>query len=195
MGQCSLEVCTGQRVISPLKPVGIVTKKAENVKPALSGGSSMSLIKRIRQWLKPEKRFKVHNLRDVSHATAKRYSAVLLVDRHCTKGDLREIVVEATQRIKHLDHYRNEQVEHRWKDEAAHVVWLFVAGDLKDVEHSIWLCRTEWIDPDFDFTFVPPGMNGDEQIDGIEIVWNNQYGDMRRVFGIGKAEIRHYGAD
>ena len=124
-------------------------------------------------------RYEIPSLRDVSHAGAKRYSATILVDRHYPRDVLREIIKNATTEVRGSNYYRNERVEAHWADTPAHVVWLYIAYDLEDLRRANWVCRSQWIDPALDPTMRPFAMKGDEQLDEIEISWNDNYAFMK----------------
>jgi hypothetical protein len=132
--------------------------------------------------------FEIPRLRDVSHGAAKRYSAVLLVDRHYSKEVLREIILKATQQIRQSNYHRNQRAADRWRGQAAHVVWLFIARDLEDIRHSNWVCRTEWIDPNLNPAFRPLCMKGHEQVEDIQVSWNDSYEEMKSFFAHHTAE-------
>jgi len=136
-------------------------------------------MKRIREFLKRVEKFEIHSLQDVSHGAAKRYSAVLLVDRHHSKEALRKVILKATHQIKRSNHHQNQQAALRWKGQVAHVVWLFIARDLEDVENTNWVCRTEWISPELATALVP--LKGHEQVEGIQVFWNDNY-EKRKIF-------------
>ena len=154
---------------------------ADGIVSGLKPGITLrDALKRARELLKREKQFEIHSLQDVSHAVVKRYSAVLLVGRDCSREALREIIPKAIKQIKHSNYHRSQLSADRWKGQAAHVVWLFVAADLDDVENTNWLCRAEWIDPGF--VFEPPLMKGDEQVESIQVFWNNSYEKRKRFW-------------
>ena len=113
--------------------------------------------------------------RDVSHAGAKRYSAFILLDKHYPKDIIRTIIQEATEKLKYSNYYRNEQVKARWGKIPAHVVWLFIAYDLEDIQHANWICRTYWLDKFLPENMRPLGLGGNEKIGDIEVFWNDNY--------------------
>ncbi|MDZ7840822.1 MAG: hypothetical protein U5R46_08380 [Gammaproteobacteria bacterium] len=129
-------------------------------------------------------RYEVLKLQDVSHATAKRYSAVVLVDEHYSREVLREIVKEVTAELKNANYHRNEMVERRWSGTSAHVVWLFLAGAAEDVSNTNWLVRTQWIDAQLDRQWRPMEMKGDEKIDSISLKWNFMYDNMKEFHSV-----------
>jgi len=123
--------------------------------------------------------YEVLRLRDISHAGAKRYAAVVLIDPHYEREVIRRIVTQVTEELKTSRYHRNEMVDQRWKGTEAHVVWLYIAGSIDDVRNTNWLARTEWIDPQLDEQWRPMELDGDELIEGISLKWNPMYEDMR----------------
>ncbi|GAF70153.1 unnamed protein product, partial [marine sediment metagenome] len=113
--------------------------------------------------------------RDTSHYGAKRYSATILLDRHYPKDATRAIIEEATEKIKHSRYYRSERVRAHWGETPAHVVWLFLAHDLEDINNVNWVCRTCWIDPTLPEEVRPLGLKGNEHIGDIQVFWNDNY--------------------
>lgn len=122
------------------------------------------------------------NQRDVSHTGAKRYSATILLDRHYPKDIIRTIIQEATEELKHSNYYRDERVKARWGKIPAHVVWLFMAYDLEDIQNVNWICRTCWIDPSLPEDMRPTGLKGNEKLEDIEVFWNDDYKSYKNFF-------------
>ena len=129
--------------------------------------------------VKEDIEYEVPNLRDVSHGGAKRYTAVVLVDRHYSGDVLRKIAIAATEEIKQSNYHRSNRLGKFWADSNAHVVWLYFAGDLGDVRQANWICRTEWIDENLPKDMRPSRMKPEEVIDGISIAWNESYQAMK----------------
>ena len=124
---------------------------------------------------KEKYRFTITQQKDVSHGGAKRYSAIILTDRHYQKDIIRKIVIDATEKLKVSNYYRNERIKARWGKLPANVVWLYIAYDLNDINNSNWVCHTSWIDPNLTESMRPIPLSGTEEINGIEISWNESY--------------------
>lgn len=124
---------------------------------------------------KEKYRFTITQQKDVSHGGAKRYSAIILTDRHYQKDILRKIISHATEKLKFSNYYRNEKAKARWGKLPANVVWLFIAYDLNDINNSNWVCNTSWIDPNLTESIRPVQLSGTEQVNGITIRWNDSY--------------------
>jgi len=132
--------------------------------------------------IREDARHIVRELRDVSHGAAKRYAATILLDRHYPKEVIRGIIEEATEKIKNEKYYRNEQLEQRWGETAAHAVALFLACDLEDIASANWLCRTQWIDPSLPQAIRPRALGGNEELGEIEVSWNDNYESLKIFF-------------
>lgn len=126
--------------------------------------------------------YKIFKQKDVSHAGAKRYSAFILVDKHYPKDLIRTIIKEATEEIKHSNYYRNKKIQAKWGKISAHVVWLFIAHDLNDIQHANWICRTYWVDKLLPENMCPLGLDGNERIGDIEVSWNYNYKSYKKFF-------------
>jgi hypothetical protein len=127
-------------------------------------------------------RYTIVEQRDVSHAGAKRYSAVILLDRHYPRDIIRTIIQEATEKLRYSNYYRNERVKTRWGRTPAHVIWLFIAYDLEDIQNANWICRTCWIDPSLPENMRPLGLNSNEKLGDIEVFWNDDYKSHKGFF-------------
>ena len=136
---------------------------------ALDEGTRLEV--RVSEGLK----YEIPKLEDVSHAGAKRYSAVLLVDRHYDRESLRQVIQRAVPEVRRANYHRNEMVKARWQGTDAHVVWLFLGCSLEDLRGSTWRARAQWIDEDLSAGWRPVALKADEVVDGIGINWNFNY--------------------
>lgn len=126
--------------------------------------------------------YDIPRLHDVSHWGARRLTATVFVNPYFDREALREVIRKATRQVRQSSYYRNERLERRWRNSHAHVVWLFLGADHRDVQDTNWLARTEWIDPKLDRTMRPSEMSGAECLDGIAISWNESYAAMREFY-------------
>lgn len=126
--------------------------------------------------------YSIYRLNDISHYGAKRYSAILLVDRHYNKELLREVVFNATLKIKKRNYYRNDKLKNHWGDEEAHVVWINIAFDLDDIINTNWVCHTSWISQKLDQSMKPLPLKCDEKFKDIDIQWNDTYKSRKEFF-------------
>lgn len=61
-------------------------------------------------------------------------------------------------------------------------MWLYIAHDLNDIQHTNWICRTYWVDKFLPENMRPIGLNSDEKIGDIEISWNYNYKSHKKFF-------------
>ena len=127
-------------------------------------------------------RYEIPELRDVSHGGAKRLTAKVLVDIHCDREVLREIIRDVTCQVRQSSYCRGELVRNRWGNSQAHVVWLYLGADLQDLSRANWLARTQWIDPCLDQRMRPMELSASEHVDSIAIAWNESYAEMQRFY-------------
>ena len=126
--------------------------------------------------------YDIPRLHDVSHGGARRLSATVLVSPDRDREALREIIREATCQVRESSYHRNDLLRRRWRNSHAHVVWLFLAGDLRDVQDVNWLARTQWIDPKLAATMRPLELSASEYLDSIAVSWNDSYVRMREFY-------------
>lgn len=126
--------------------------------------------------------YEIPRLRDVSHGGARRLSATVFVNPYCDREALREVIREATRQVRQSSYYPNETLRRQWRNSHAHVVWLFLGADHRDVRDVNWLARTQWIDPKLHCTMHPSEMPASECLDGIAVSWNDSYSEMREFY-------------
>jgi hypothetical protein len=118
-------------------------------------------------------RYRVYSQEDESHAGAKCYSAIILLDKHYTKEVIKTIIQDATEKIKASNYYRNESIKKQWGESPAHFVWLFLAYELEDIQVANWVCQTSWVDPNLSNNMRPSELNYNDEIGEIKIFWND----------------------
>lgn len=123
--------------------------------------------------------YEIVRLEDVSHASAKRYSAKLVVARHAGRTAIRDVIKRAVPAIREEEYHRDPQSEALWSGHKADVLYLYVAGGHDDVRHANWIAQAQWVDPRLDPSSRPMPLDGDEIQDGVSIRWNHQYGQRR----------------
>jgi hypothetical protein len=136
----------------------------------------ITLEKKVRE----EPRYEIVRLQDISTGLAKRYKAFILLNEFYSRQAIREIIDEVTDQIKQETYQRNPQAKEKWQDSSAHVVVLYLGCNPDDIRTANWLCRTQWVDPELPDESSPIPLNGDEEHQGIEIVWNDQYEEWRQ---------------
>lgn len=130
---------------------------------------------KLEMQVRERSRYTIIGPKDLSYIGAKRYSATVLLDRRYPKDVIRMIIQEVTQKLKNSNHYRSKKIEAQWGKTPTHVVWIFVACDLEDIQSVNWICQTEWIDLSLPMDMRPASLNGNEKLGDINILWNDEY--------------------
>lgn len=131
---------------------------------------------------KIEYNYTFHKLDDISNSGAKRYSAIIILNENYMKEQLKEFISTITDEIKKRKYYRNDMVKNRYLNKEADVVWLYIAGDLLDVDTANWICRTCWISKELEAPYRPLSLGGNDVIGDIEISWNKSYESYRKFY-------------
>jgi len=119
-------------------------------------------------------------LDDTSNGTTKRYAAHVLVRHPVTRLRLEAVVRRATAEIRKETFHRTARLGERFRHHEADVVSLYLAADPTDAPNANWLCRTMWVNPKLVGENRPHPIGGVDLGDGLEIVWNSDYGDTSR---------------
>ncbi len=146
----------------------------------------------LRMDVREEATYEVVNLQDVSHGLAKRYKAIVLLDRHYPRDVIRAIISDVTEGLKSESYARSDLTREAWGNTPAHVVWLFVAHDYLDIQTANWRCRTAWIDNSLAEEWRPSALDGDEEFGDIEIAWNDDYHERREFYQQHSADKGEY---
>lgn len=119
--------------------------------------------------------------RDVSHGSAKRYTADVWTDRHYTKDTLRKVIGKVISQIRTSNVYQTKLAESRFGNRPADVVWIFVYFDELDRQAKNWYCRAQWISPDLPKNARPHEWQG-EKYGEILIDWRKDYDVQHRFW-------------
>ncbi len=123
--------------------------------------------------------YTILRLDDISHASAKRYRANILVDRAASREEIKAIICTATAQLRECEEHRSCQVARRWAGRPAHVVALFIYRTLDDMVTANWVCASMWIGEHLPAEYRPLGLPWDEEVDGIGIYWSPHYQALR----------------
>ncbi|MEG4044065.1 DUF4365 domain-containing protein [Microcoleus sp. Pol17_C1] len=143
---------------------------------------ALEQLKKLSQKIISAREYTELSLQDVSHSQAKRYSAKILLNREFTKDDIILVIKDVTNRLKNRAYYRNKQLEKRWQNKEAHVIWLYLYLSPEDYHNRAnWICMTQWISKKLSPEFVPLQLDG-ETIDGdIVVKWNENCQEISRI--------------
>lgn len=123
--------------------------------------------------------FRIYDVKDLSHAMAKRYSAKVVVHKGTSREELRHIIPQMVKEVRMVNVYRNQETRTRWRGKPAQVVWLDIFDEarcppemaaIEGVPHFVG--SVEWIDPNLDPNYAPmPMTDANEQIGDIRLKW------------------------
>lgn len=111
---------------------------------------------------------------DNSHAGARRVEAKILVESTHAKSRiaLKKMIPEITQKFKQSDYHRNQITKDQYEGKQADVVFLFFYDSIQHVNRGLTFCRAIWNDENCEFNLTP--FSPDEEINDIQIIWDNQ---------------------
>ncbi|MFY1112630.1 MAG: toll/interleukin-1 receptor domain-containing protein [Methanosarcinaceae archaeon] len=102
---------------------------------------------------------------DVSFGLAKRYSTNILINKDYPKCEIKNALREIIFSLK----ADND------------VIWVFFYNKLDDISNVNWFCRGYWVSPNLDQKWRPIGIKSNDQIEDIEIEWNDEYENLREI--------------
>ena len=139
-------------------------------------------IKKYCDFLLPASYFDIISFKDVSHNTAKRYGARIILNRDLSKGEIVQIVRRATDELKTREYYRNKIVKESWQGKMTNAIWLFIYPSLEDEKNNNFICRSQWIDPELRKESRPLQLEGQNIGDDLIIDWSNYYKSVSEFF-------------
>ena len=129
----------------------------------------------------PASRYTVLRTQDVSHGTAKRYSVDVLLNGSVTKADIAAIIRQVTEHQIGSRYYRDFQVESRWSNVDAHVIWTYVYTTLDDTRYANWICSSLWVAPSLPERDAPMRLQGENIGMAITVEWSSRYDVMAKL--------------
>jgi len=126
--------------------------------------------------------FRIYDVKDLSHAMAKRYSAKVVVHKGTSREELRHIIPQVVKEVRMVNVYRNQESRERWGGKPAQVVWVDIFDEARHPPEMVaiegvpyFVGSVEWIDPNLDPNYAPMSMiYADEQIGNIRVKWARQ---------------------
>ena len=132
-----------------------------------------------------QKAYQIIEVKDVSHANAKRYNCEVLIQEGLSKEQIKEIVVEITENLKDCNIFRNDIFRKIHTGKKSQCIWLCIedvmgtlcmferdtVGKINDPVWHEWICLSLWIDPTLPDEYRPMCLGGDDKIRDIEIMW------------------------
>lgn len=104
--------------------------------------------------------------KEVSTGVARKCSIDTLINKDYPKWDIKDTLKKIVFSLK----ANND------------IIWIFVYNSSDDIPKTNWFCRAYWISPNLDQKWHPAKMKPNDQIEDIEIIWNNEYGNRREMY-------------
>lgn len=119
--------------------------------------------------------YTVINESDISNGLARRVTARILIETSfaSSKEAMKAIIPFINGDFRFSDYIRSSQVKELFGDRPADFVALFFYDDIKQVEHGLPFCRTQWISENL--LVKPSILTPDETLEGIGIKWEDSY--------------------
>jgi hypothetical protein len=96
----------------------------------------------------------------------RRYSINVLINKNYPKCEIKEAIKEIIFSLKP----NND------------VIWIFAYNKLDDIVTGNWFCKGYWVSSNLDKRWRPIETTSNDQIEDIEITWNNEYENHRGVY-------------
>lgn len=103
---------------------------------------------------------------DVSTGVARRCSMNILINRDYPKCDVKDSLKEIVFFLKPDND----------------VIWIFVYNSSDDIPKTNWFCEGYWVSPNLDQKWHPMKMKSNDQIEDIEIIWNDEYESRQEIY-------------
>lgn len=96
----------------------------------------------------------------------RRYSINVLINKNYPKCEIKEDIKEIIFSLKP----NND------------VIWIFAYNKLDDIVNGNWFCKGYWVSSNLNKRWRPIETTSNDQIEDIEITWNNEYESRRGVY-------------
>jgi hypothetical protein len=111
-------------------------------------------------------------VQDLSNIEARRIDAVILLKEEYDKEQIKDLIKKLTKKYTKYNYTSFENVNPNTTK--SDVVWLHIADNEKNLEEFKYIARTMWITKKLDNRYKPVSINGNDNVDDIEIRWRNE---------------------
>lgn len=168
--QCFWQAITPENVIYTKKAWKIIVPKIQKI----NVGMDVDL-KRLVNKLPVHKDHTICSTEDVSHGAAKRYSLRIILNREHTQAEIIALLKKATSEAINCEYHRSDITRNHWRNQPAHVVWLFIYPSAEDEKNNNFICRSEWFSESLQPEFMPMSNDGEEISANIRVCWSDDY--------------------
>lgn len=168
--QCFWQAITPENVVHTKKAWKIIVPKIQKI----NAGMDVDL-KHLVNKLPVHKNHTICSTEDVSHGVAKRYSLRIILNREHTQAEIIALLRKATAEATNCEYHRNDMTRNHWRNQPAHVVWLFIYPSAEDEKNNNFICRSEWFSDNLQQEFLPVSNGGEEISPNIRVCWSDNY--------------------
>jgi len=168
--KCFWQSITPENVVYTRKAWKIIVPKKQKI----NVGMDIDL-KRLVNKLPAHKDYTICFTEDVSHGAAKRYSLRIILNREHTQSEIIALLKKATSEAINCEYHRSDVTRNHWRNQRAHVIWLFVYPSAEDEKNNNPICQSEWFSESLQAEFMPISNNGEEISANIRVCWNEDY--------------------
>jgi hypothetical protein len=167
---CYWQAITPHTITRTEKAWKVLVPKNQKINPGM-----LNNLKRMVSKIPIHKGYTIVSSKDVSHGLAKRYSSNVVLSKEHTQLEIINLVKKITKETANTEYHRDEIARRHWRNQSAHVVWLYIYPTLEDEKYNNWLCTTEWISDQLSPEYRPNAISGDEISPDLKIKWNYDY--------------------
>lgn len=168
--QCYWQSITTTNVIPTEKAWKIHVPKYQRINPGMDVD-----LKRLVRKLPVHKDYTVCSISDVSHGAAKRYSLKIVLNREYTQAEAIDLIKKLTLDTANCEYHRSDITRAHWRDQPAHVVWLYVYPSSEDERNNNFIAQSEWFSETLKPAFLPASNGGEEISSNLRVLWNDGY--------------------
>ena len=88
----------------------------------------------------------IYDVEPIHAGQVKRFSVKVILKEPLSLEEISTVNHEIIEKVRSLNISKNKNMELRWKNRKANIVFCFFGLDETDVLNGIFLCRTTWVD-------------------------------------------------
>lgn len=173
--QCFWQSITPANVIYTLKAWKISIPKYQRI----NAGMNIDL-KRLISKFSAYKSYTIGSISDNSHGMAKRYSLRIILNKEHTQAEIIDLIKHITSEAVNYEYHRSDITRSHWRNQAAHIIWLYVYPSAEDEQNNNFICQTEWFSENLQQEYLPISNGGEEISPNLKVCWNNKYLEMAK---------------
>lgn len=115
------------------------------------GGTIYFDVKEFKPYCKREihfenDKYKIYNVNPCHSGHVKRYSVYVILKKHFSNNQIKDISLEIKEQVKQIEVYSNSREEARLKGLSTNIVWIYFGLDEEDMIRNRYMLKTTWVD-------------------------------------------------